>query len=351
MKPYKIALLTGTHQHRWPDDGSGICEKCHKEHVPHLYKLANPGVCSICGAVGKCQHTDGFLTLTPEQHRCKLCYLKMNHTRQTLAAESVCWQCPDCGYREDDHNFSDGICSVCGWICPHSRFAQTESAQYHYCEQCGKEMEHQFEITGTAGVCRTCSACGYSTNHVGITELGQRCSACGYLHETHLWSTGGSCSVCGAVCPHGDINGYGFCTVCGMTMNRPGGTYGYGAIGEYDGSYILDQSGEHFDIYNGYVWSNGTWVSNGYKLFLFDVRENPVQFGGDYAYKITGYVFTKSNFVNVSPALLTADGVRYLKLAQYNLDGTLRASDTTGYTANDCAFGSTDMNFNPTWSA
>lgn len=349
MKPYKIALLAGTHQHRWPDDGSGICEKCHKEHFPHLYKLANPGVCSICGAVGKCQHTDGFLTLTPEEHRCKQCYLKMNHTQQTLATASVCWQCPDCGYSEDEHNFSDGTCSVCGWVCSHPAFTQTESAQYHNCAKCGKALAHQFEIIGNV-ICMKCSECGYLTKHVGITKLGQRCSACGYLHETHLWSTGGSCSVCGAVCTHEEINEFGNCTVCGMKMNRPNGIYGYGASGGYDGSYILDQSGEHFDTYNGFVWSYGRWIANGYKLFLFDVRENPVQFGGDYAYKITGYVFTKSSSVNVSPALLSANGVRNLKLAQYNLDGSLREADTTGYTAADCIFKSTSMNVNPTWS-
>ena len=350
MKPYKIALLTGTHQHRWADDGSGICEKCGREHSPHIYQSSSPNVCRICGAVGKCQHTAGFVYSSPEQHRCKLCYSKMNHTQQIVATASVCWQCPDCGYSEDEHNFSDGICSVCEWVCPHLTLSPGVTNMYHYCALCGKELEHQFEIIATAAVCMKCSACGYLTKHIGITGLGQSCSVCGYLHETHLWNTSGTCTVCGAVCPHEEINSIGNCTVCGIVMNRPDGIYGYGASGGYDGSYLLDQSGEHFDIYRGFVWSNGTWVSNGYNLFMFDIREDPVQFGGDYAYKITGYVFTKSNSVNVSPSLLTANGVRNLKLAQYNLDGGLREADTTGYTAADCIFKSTSMNVNPTWS-
>lgn len=346
MKPYKIALLTGTHQHRWPDDGSGICEKCHKEHVPHVYSSSNPGICSVCGAVGKCLH-DSCYAFSELYHICNKCYSKLEHTKVLVAEDTVCWKCSVCGRVQSPHTFAEGGCSVCGWECPHIYLTNQEE-NGHKCNMCGMLFSHNLAVVGTPAICRQCE-CGYVIGHDGITRLGQSCSVCGYMHDSHVWYSG-KCSVCGTVCSHDEINEFGNCTVCGMKMNRPNGIYGYGASGGYDGSYILDQSGEHFDTYNGFVWSYGRWIANGYKLFLFDVRENPVQFGGDYAYKITGYVFTKASSVNVSPALLSANGVRNLKLAQYNLDGSLREADTTGYTAADCIFKSTSMNVNPTWS-
>lgn len=54
MKSYKIALMGGTHQHRW---NAGTCEKCGKQHTPHQWGY-NSGVCSVCGY--GCLHPDGW---------------------------------------------------------------------------------------------------------------------------------------------------------------------------------------------------------------------------------------------------------------------------------------------------
>ena len=347
MKPYKIALLTGTHQHRWADDGSGICAGCHIEHFPHNYSDDNPGVCLICGAVGKCQH-EAFEYFNSDYHQCKLCYAKMPHNKIFTATENICWQCQICGCAAS-HKFSDGVCEECGWTCPHISFVDINSDE-HKCKKCGMSFPHSMNIVGSRLTCTRCS-CGRISGHSGINSLGDVCTVCGYVHNSHEWSDG-HCLVCGAVCLHEQIGSDGKCTVCGMYMNLSGGIYGYGSTGGYDGSYVLERTGNGFEVYKGNIWTNGRWTSNGYYLFIFDIREDPIQFGGNYAYKITGYVFTKSSSVNVAPELLTADGVRHLKLAQYNLDGTLRDSDTTGHTAEDCMFiSSSGMDKNPTWSA
>lgn len=92
------------------------------------------------------------------------------------------------------------------------------------------------------------------------------------------------------------------------------------------------------EIYTGALRVDDKWVDTGYKLFEFNIRNNPTEFGGEYAYKLTGCVFTTADSVNVAPALLSASGVWNLKLAQYNLDGTLREAAMQGYTSPDCVF-------------
>lgn len=332
MKPYKIALLTGTHQHRWPDDGSGVCEKCHKEHFPHVYKMTNPGICSICGAVGKCPH-DSCYSFSEVYHICRKCHSKLEHTKILVAEDMVCWECSVCGWTQSPHTFADGICSVCGWECPHNDLTNLKE-DGHKCNKCGMIFSHTISVVGTPEICRQCEACGYVIGHE-VSGLGQTCAACGLVHNAHSWSNG-TCIVCGVQCRHPEIDSRGYCTTCNKLVYQPGGLYIYGTSGGYDGSYMMDRSEDGYYVYKGSIWSNGSWVSNGFNLFSFRVFENPMQFGGEFAYKLTGYVFTKSNSVNVSPSLLTADGVCYLKLAQYNLDGTLREASMDGYTSADC---------------
>ncbi len=355
MKPYKIALLAGTHQHRWPDDGSGICEKCHREHSPHIYQSNHPpNVCRICGAVGKCQHTAGFSYSSPEQHSCKNCFEKINHTHDIVGTETVCWHCPDCNNYHSFHTFNEGGCTVCGWICPHSAFSP-DGDSGHTCNKCNMFFEHTMQTTGTAAACMTCSVCGYSTSHTGISVVGDTCPVCGYKHSEHIWSSG-KCKICGIVCSHPSVNSLGCCTTCGtLVLMDQTDLYGFGSSGGYDGVYHFDreinyQGGDNLKIYRGYRRENSTWIATGYNLFSFAVYKNITQFGGDYAYRITGYVFTKNDSVNVSPALLNANGVRYLKLAQYNLDGSLRDADTAGYTSDDCMFSATDINIVYNWN-
>lgn len=337
-----MALMSGTHQHRWSNDGSGICEKCHKEHTPHTYSINHPGICNICGAEGKCQHEKGFSKGTLEGHKCYICYIYLPHTKKILAEEDRCCICEECNRVWNTHNFLNGVCSVCGWICPHLKNT-SQGDEFHSCDKCGIIREHNLEIAGTISACKKCTECDYKTKHVGITGLNQTCEICGYYHSSHSWNSG-HCTICNYKCPHDEINSLGNCTVCGLKMIINGASiYGYGSSGGYDGSYKLYDTlnykdGDRCKIYKGYTWKNNQWTLNGYKLFLFEVWRNITQFGGEYAYKITGYVFSKNDSINVDPNLLTKNGVRNLRIAQYNLDGSLRDSDITGYTSKDCQF-------------
>ena len=421
MKPYKIALLTGTHQHRWPDDGSGVCEKCHKEHSPHKYLSGNPGVCTVCGAEGKCPHSGGFVTTGNTQHRCSLCYALFDHSLVKVTEENQCVKCSACGQIISSHQFSGGVCGVCDYACQHS---WQITASQHSCKKCDVEESHAWQnnaektlcrtctvcgyqqsnhtfnagvcvrcnyacdhsaltpvngtthkcsicngytanhtwtsISGSAIYCRRCNACGYQATHQGITGLGDACTVCGAVHSAHVWSQG-SCTICGAGCTHDSINSSGECTICGMMMKKPGTSYYFyggtvydGSYGDADVHYTDDSHADAYTVYKGYKWSAsaGAWVANGYYFYSFAITHYKTSFGGDYAYKLTGGVFsTSSTTVNVSPALLSANGVYKLKLAQYEQDGTFKASSMSGYTSADCSFNAVSSPAWPSWTA
>lgn len=93
---------------------------------------------------------------------------------------------------------------------------------------------------------------------------------------------------------------------------------------------------DYYTVYKGYRKSqSGGWVANGYYLTYFHVCQDVTQFGGEYAYKLSGCVLTTTENVNVSPALLSADGVWNLRLQQYKLDGTFLAENEEAYTSGD----------------
>jgi len=421
MKPYKIALLTGTHQHRWPNDGSGVCEKCHKEHSPHKYLSGNPGICTVCGAEGKCPHTGGLTSINSARHQCRVCYASLPHSLVKVTEEKQCVKCSDCGRVITSHQFSGGVCSVCDYVCQHQ---WNTSAEQHSCAKCDVKASHAWQnnaektlcrtctvcgyqqsnhtfnggvcvrcnyacdhptftpvngsthkcsvcngytanhtwtsISGNPTHCRRCNACGYQAVHQGITRLGDACTVCGAVHSAHVWSLG-SCMVCGTDCTHSSINSSGQCTVCGMMLRKPGTPYSFFGGTAYDGSYgdaevhyTDDTHADAYTVYKGYKWSSasGAWVANGYYFFSFAVTHYKTTFGGSYAYKLTGGVFsTSSTTVNVSPALLSANGVYKLKLAQYETDGTLKASSMSGYTSADCNFNTASAPAWPSWTA
>ena len=455
MKPYKIALLTGTHQHRWPDDGSGVCEKCHKEHSPHKYLSGNPGVCTICGAEGKCPHSGGFVTLGDTQHRCSMCYASLEHSLVKVTTENQCAKCSACGQIINSHQFSGGVCGVCDYACQHS---WQITANQHACKICDVEELHAWQNNAEKTLCQTCTVCGYQRRshtfsggvcsvcnyvcdhdslipvdgiahecarchnfaafhewipisgnaedcayckdcyywkpHQGITGLGDACTVCGTVHSKHVWSQGtckvcgavhsehvwsqgtctvcgavhsthiwsqGTCKVCGAGCTHDSINSNGKCTMCGMMMKKPGTSYYFyggtvydGSYGDADVHYTNEAKTNCYTVYKGYEWNaaSGTWIANGYYFFSFEITHEKTMFGGDYAYKLTGGVFsTSSTTVNVSPALLSANGVYKLKLAQYEQDGTFKASSMSGYTSADCSFNAVSSPAWPSWTA
>ena len=131
-------------------------------------------------------------------------------------------------------------------------------------------------------------------------------------------------------------------------------TGGYEFVKEIitNGYAINDTRADFYNVHKGYRrTSSESWASNGYYMTFFCITHSITSFGGEYAYRLVGTVFSTTENVNVSPALLTANGVYELRLAQYNLDGTFRDGQTTRYTSQDlqkvvvsCPTGHIDFN-------
>lgn len=304
MKPYKIALMAGTHQHRWPDDGSGICEKCGREHAPHSYDSRYPDVCRICGAVGKCPHNGEFNYDSADYHRCDICYTKFPHEKTAVGTEEICWRCEVCERNDSKHQFSNGICTFCGWECPHT-IVNIENMR-HKCQKCGILLDHSMTTITEGAPCEVCE-CGYS-RHTGMLDLQTGC-----------------------------------CTGCGTFLEHPDASSTLYGNSRYYGSYLYDSHSyaeENF-LYTCYRrWTYDFQAKQWYPddLYMFKLRFTtvPIQFGGDYAYKASGIVFRSVNTIPISPDLLTKYSVFNLKLAQYELDGTLKEASMEGTTSSSC---------------
>lgn len=96
--------------------------------------------------------------------------------------------------------------------------------------------------------------------------------------------------------------------------------------------YTNSESTDYYSVYKGYrKRQDGSWVSNGYYMTHFNITNDITRFGGDYAYKIKGWVWSESESASVSPALLESDAAYHLRLAQFKLDGTLMEKNNVEY--------------------
>ena len=125
-----FALMTGSHRHRYTDT-SGMCSICHREHSPHSYTADNPGVCTVCGGVGVCNHPIGFTDNGDGTHKCNKCYGVMEHEYVSAPTETRCKQCA-CG-AELAHTWENGVCTVCGYTCTHPNGFYGPHTDFHYC--------------------------------------------------------------------------------------------------------------------------------------------------------------------------------------------------------------------------
>ena len=160
------------------------------------------GACKVCGYV--CVHFGGTATCT-EKAECENCGAEYgnknldNHTGeeqwiQTATTHEQKWDC--CGkviIAREAHEWEDGVCSECSYVCGHSGGTAYCTAKA-VCEICGEE----YNETNPA-------------NHSGkeqwiqtATTHEQKWDCCGKViiaNEAHEWEDG-VCSECDYVCEH-----------------------------------------------------------------------------------------------------------------------------------------------------
>lgn len=151
---------------------------------------------------------------------------------------------PEDNCARGDHNWQDGVCSVCGAVCVHD---------WHngVCTVCGTVcVPHRWED----GICTVCGcACAHDW-HEGV------CRVCGMICA-HDWQDG-VCSICGFGCDHSWDRGV--CTSCGYACRH------YGHDRE---TLICPTCGEK--VWHSYV--NGICSCGAEPAFILDPRDYPVE--------------------------------------------------------------------------
>jgi len=138
---------------------------------------------------------------------------------ELVADSEVAGSC-DFGFANTcEHNFKNGICSVCERKCTHSYtiegtceicgIACTHNYSNGECTICEKPCEHSY----TDGVCTICGKidCEHSYTDGVCTLCGTAC--------THTWSSE-TCIICNTKCSHNMVDGT--CTICGYTCIAEG---------------------------------------------------------------------------------------------------------------------------------
>ena len=177
------------------------------------------GHCSVCGY--DCIHKGGSATCT-QKAVCDICHIEYgeinadNHTgteewTQTATEHEKKYDC--CGkvtVEKGNHNWKDGTCEVCGYVCVHSG-GEANCIKGAVCENCGKEYTEK-------------NLANHSGNEVWeqTAETHQKkydcCGADITNVEAHIWKDG-VCKVCNYQCGHTGGNATcvkkALCTICG----------------------------------------------------------------------------------------------------------------------------------------
>ena len=177
------------------------------------------GHCSVCGY--DCIHTGGNATCT-QKAVCDICHIEYgeinadNHTgteewTQTATEHEKKYDC--CGkvtVEKGNHNWKDGTCEVCGYVCVHSG-GEANCTKGAVCENCGKEYTEKNQANHSGNVV-----------WVQTAETHQKkCDCCDKevsVSEAHDWENG-VCKVCNYQCGHTGGNATcvkkALCTICG----------------------------------------------------------------------------------------------------------------------------------------
>ena len=162
-------------------------------------------VCEICG--------EAYGELNPENHTGEEVW------EQTETTHTKKWNC--CGtvtVAETNHEFEDGVCTVCAYPCAH----KDDNAD-HKCDLCGMTVSEHTDVNTD----HKCDICGVTVSDHTDVNNDHKCDICGETISEHIDSNNNHlCDICGeAVSDHSDENHDHICDICGETIStHTGGT-------------------------------------------------------------------------------------------------------------------------------
>ena len=163
----------------WTSDATHHWHECTNE---------NCDVTDNSGKNGYAEHSGGKATCT-EKAKCTVCGVKYgaidpaNHTgteqwTQTAATHEKKWSC--CGVvtvQSENHKWTDGVCSECGYMCQHK-----DTDKNHICDICGKTISEHKDADNN----HICDYCNKKiSDHTGGTATCKDKAICEICKESY----------------------------------------------------------------------------------------------------------------------------------------------------------------------
>ena len=163
----------------WTSDATHHWHECTNE---------NCDVTDNSGKNGYAEHTGGKATCT-EKAKCTVCGVKYgaidpaNHTgteqwTQTTTTHEKKWSC--CGVvtvQSENHKWTDGVCSECGYVCQHK-----DTDKNHICDICGKTISEHKDADNN----HICDYCNKKiSDHTGGTATCKDKAICEICKESY----------------------------------------------------------------------------------------------------------------------------------------------------------------------
>ena len=169
-------------------------------HTGGIATCTKKAVCEICG--------EEYGELNPENHTGEEVW---EHTETTHTKK---WNC--CGkvtVAEADHEFENGVCTVCAYSCTHK-----DENTDHKCDICSETVSNHSDENYD----HLCDICGKSISNHADDDNNHICDLCGKAVSNHIDSNKDHiCDICGkAVSNHVDDNTDHICDICGKTISN-----------------------------------------------------------------------------------------------------------------------------------
>ncbi len=233
-------VVVAEESHEW---ANGICSECEYacEHTGGKATCSEQAVCTTCG--------EAYGELNSEKHAGKAVWA------QTATEHTKAYDC--CGavvVAKEDHEWQNGRCSECGYVCEHTGSTAT-CTDKAVCGICGEsygekdlnnhmeegvwtqtESKHsqKYPCCGTISVAEEphewvdgiCSECAYACQHTGgeaSCSEQAKCATCGHPYGDTLPHTLTKTDAKSATCQETGIEEYHTCTVCGKFFSDASG--------------------------------------------------------------------------------------------------------------------------------
>ena len=184
--------------HSWKSDWTS-------DATHHWHECANKNcdVTDNSGRNGYAEHTGGKATCT-EKAKCTVCGVKYgaidpaNHTgteqwTQTAKTHEKKWSCCNTvSVPNENHKWTDGVCSECGYVCLHE-----DADKNHICDICGKKISDHTGGTATCKDKAVCEICKESygsldpNNHTDLTHIDAKAATAAEEGNIEYWYCSG----------------------------------------------------------------------------------------------------------------------------------------------------------------